>query len=641
MSSPSSPTLSSVSIGEDEWDLISGGSESVGFRSPSAPASTAGDDFDSDGERETTHHIEAFHDIASPTDELDEEDAVEDAVLRESDRRVEAALASSLSSTLEPFRQPLPAYLTRSISSSISSGLVLSFPDPLTPSQELQAAQARAAGGDSPLIDTPPHTDDGEHKAPDVVEEVVIPLMESPEPLPSQTAEVDPITESAQSPAAEALTEPKAAPTEEFIPLKREVKDLRKIAYYVPRKRTTNVVRRRLSTGNIAQLLQGPTTPHSWTTSIVLSLLALMLGSTLFATRTYVSSLASKQALVTPEPSSLPLKTIDTYVTAGHVQQAIPVVVESSSTAALLETPGAGPSAISSAKAQRSAMPSTKGLIDAMRRSSAVDPMPSMDLNSGLIRSATRSNTGCARPSATPSSFWSKANGKGKEKEVVNVWNYWGEEPEEEHQTFLLDGPSGLPTSLSRAFQGFKATVLGHTFSTELLALSGLDWLANFEQVLDALIARIIIQTSSILNEVSSLVTNHASAIISSAPVQSACDSIIKHSERVKDNTRKIARAVHAHHKRAEANVRKTSRRVEKALKEHATDLSIKVDVGAVVEGVKAHHERVRKNVRKGRKMMKKSLRNAMNDGQRFLADALGKPEAMCGDERERKAESV
>ncbi|KAG8842140.1 hypothetical protein FRB96_006231 [Tulasnella sp. 330] len=662
MDAPFSPAPSNVSLGEDEWDLISGGSESVGHLSPSAPASTAGDDFDSDGERDTPHHtgasfdipstldfrglirsIETFHDITSATDELDEEDAVEDAVLRESDRRVEAALASSLSSTLEPFRQPLPAYLTRSISSSISSGLVLSFPDPLTPSQELHAAKEKAVNGDvSPTIDTAPPT-------PDELDETIAAAeapTQAPEesPIPSEQDLVVKATIESVQLSAEPLKEPEIVPAEELVTSKRDVKDLRKIASYMPRKRVTGV-KRRLSAGTIAQMLQGPSVSHSWTTSIVLSLLAIMLGSTLFVTRAYVSSVASRQALVASQPSSVPLKTIDTYSTAGLTEPIDPVRVDLPSATAVLETPGAGPSAISSSKAQRSIMSSTKRQADEIQHSSAIDIKPSMDLTSGFLKGVTRPSAGCARPSATPSSFWSQGSGKGKEREVVNVWSYWGEEhSENEQRTFLLDGPSGLPASLGRALQEFKATVLGHpySFSTELLALSGLDWITNFEQVLDAFIRRIVVQTSSIIQDVTSIVTSQASAIVFSVPVQSARDIVLKHGGRVKDNTKRMARAVHAHHKRARANVKTYSRRMEKALKEHATDLSVrKMDVATIVEGVKAHHERARKNVRKGSTMVKTGLRNVVGEGQRFLVDTFGKPEAVADDEPECAVELV
>lgn len=288
MDAPFSPTLSNVSLGEDEWDLISGGSESVGHLSPSAPASTAGDDFDSDGERDTPHHtgassggdstldfsglirsVEAFHDIASATDELDDEDAVEDAVLRESDRRVEAALASSLSSTLEPFRQPLPAYLTRSISGSISSGLILSFPDPLTPSQELHAAKAKGVGDVSPNIDTAPPTPAELEETTAAVEEPSKALADLPLPseqLPAEVLTTNSLIEPAQLPT-EPVKEPEHAPAEELVTSRRDVKDLRKIASYMPRKRAT-IVKRRLSSGTVAQLLQGPSVSHSWTTSM-------------------------------------------------------------------------------------------------------------------------------------------------------------------------------------------------------------------------------------------------------------------------------------------------------------------------------------------------------------------------------------
>lgn len=185
-----------------------------------------------------------------------DDEAAED-LIRESDRRVNAALASPLASTLDPFREPLPSSLTGSMSSSGSSALVLSFPDPLTPSQELQAAalasQPTATSPDIDIVETRP----------------------TEKALPSEDVALTTVNDEAQAEtpiqandglAADAQS---AANTGAIVVEETNARDLRKIASYIPRKQSLNKRPvRRVSDDIVPLLLQGPPVSHSWSTSM-------------------------------------------------------------------------------------------------------------------------------------------------------------------------------------------------------------------------------------------------------------------------------------------------------------------------------------------------------------------------------------
>ncbi|KAG8968032.1 hypothetical protein FRB90_010842, partial [Tulasnella sp. 427] len=275
---PASPTNSTVSLtsGDTDWDFISDADQTS-----TAPASIA--DYDSDVER-ARHHAgdddvnEALSDDDSGDDlgRDSEDDTVHDAVVRESDRRVNEALSNSLHSTLDPFREPLPSFISGSLSSSDSTALILSFPDPLTPSEELRAEAAAARRDDtaSPsLPPTPPlttdidnvpsaHEDDDEGKVRPPVEETY------PTSVREKVDEEAPIGNVAPIElAADAIDIDKRAVDE--IIQHTNAADIQKIASYNPRKMSvgSRPRRRRLSFPTSSRVFQPSNVSQSWTTS--------------------------------------------------------------------------------------------------------------------------------------------------------------------------------------------------------------------------------------------------------------------------------------------------------------------------------------------------------------------------------------
>ncbi|KAG8906803.1 hypothetical protein FRB99_006070 [Tulasnella sp. 403] len=643
METPSSPSVSTVSFSEDDWDLLSDKSD-PGRHSPLPIHTTS--DYDSDGER-GAHHAgqctdpyhqsnplthessEYVNDVASEIstyDELDADegdDAVDDALLRESDRRVSVALANPLSSTLEPFREPLPDYISGSVSSSSTSALVLSFPDPLTPSQELQQAASKkpdeleheVASVEPNVSDAPPTHEQQTDIAPNELADVTL-------QQPSVSAPIG-IPESAAQPPPTQL--------EEIVLPHKHAGDLRKIASYIPRKKVMGARQpRRFSVNAISQMLQGPTVPHSWSTSIIVSLLAIVLGSALYASRTYISTspiakvAASGAPFLPATDLGASLTTTYTSICQQSVDQITPTV--------LLQTPGAGPSTVST-PGQRgrssASRDTTNPPADAVKRK--------VDANTARASGTTR--PGNATPSPVHAGLWGK--GKGKEKEVVEVSHPTDADTTDEHaaeKPLLLEGPRS-PLNLGYicrdVVRGFKSVLydlprdgrsrLGNDIFGLIPSIH-----VNIDELLDEMLMRLIDQTTYLLREISAIVDSaghslakRAESILSSTPVQTAKEKLARHHSKVRSNTRRLVKGVHAHHKRARANARKGRKVLEKGL--HAVKERAGVNVNAFVDGVKAHHKQARSNARKGRKLVRDRLNAVVAAGQRGALQAVGK----------------
>ncbi|KIO34262.1 hypothetical protein M407DRAFT_3422 [Tulasnella calospora MUT 4182] len=537
---PASPTNSTVSLtsGDTDWDFISDAEQ------PStAPASLSGD-YDSDLERARHHAGDDVNGSLSDEDSGDdlgrdsEDDTVHDAVRRESDRRVNEALSNSLHSTLDPFREPLPSFISGSLSSSDSTALVLSFPDPLTPSEELRAAAAarRDETASPALPPSPPliadntaiahiHDDDDIKVRPPVQDTYPTSVRDQVEEAPIGKFEPTELAAEIDKDAAE----------EEIVIQHTNAADIQKIASYNPRKKGVNSrPRRRLSFPTSSRVFQAPNLSHSWTTSMsvgvrsiskrklmvvlvssVVSLLVVVLGSAIYKAGSYNIANPAVPGSMTVTPILNGPRTLNNGIVTPIVD-APKVAITTPSTTMLLQTPGAGPSTLGTAGQRGSS--STTTISDVKDE---VVVKPSLALSVSRPSGATRH--GSATPLSARSGLCTRGSRKGKEKEIADVHYTDAEMQTNSNRPLLLDGPR-IPLALGHIIRGVKAVLNDHLptksedgKSSSITDLLSLSTIVNFDELLDELILKFVSKTSSILQELSSAASVRAGSLISTA----------------------------------------------------------------------------------------------------------------------------
>ncbi|KAG8961131.1 hypothetical protein FRC00_013153 [Tulasnella sp. 408] len=623
---PASPTNSTVSLtsGDTDWDFISDADQ------PStAPASLAGD-FDSDVEHARHHAGDDVNGSLSDEDSGDdlgrdsEDDTVHDAVRRESDRRVNEALSNSLHSTLDPFREPLPSFISGSLSSSDSTALVLSFPDPLTPSEELRAAAARRDDTASPsLPPSPPLFPDNIAIAPihdDDADVKVRPPVDETYPT-SDRDQVEEAPIGNVAPTELAAEVDKVAADEEIVVQHTNAADIQKIASYNPRKKGVHSrPRRRLSFPTSSRVFQAPNVSHSWTTSMsvgvrsiskrklmailmssVVSILVVVLGTAIYKVGPYGKATpATVPVSMAATPSIIPARTLNDGIVTSIVDTP-KVAITTASAAMLLQTPGAGPSTMGTAGQRGSS--STTTISDAKDE---VIVKPSLALS--------QRPSGTTRPgSATPRhGLCTRGSKKGKEKEIVDVHYADAQIQTESDRPLLLEGPR-IPLTLGYIIRGVKAVLNDHLptesedgKSSSITDLLSLSTIVNFDELLDELIFKFVSKTSSILQELSSVASARAGSLISTASghIGHAKVTLARHGSLVRSGAKILARHVKEQHRMA--------RKGFNAVKAK--------DFQAVVKAAKLQGH----NMRKGCKAVEYGLRSAVVEGQRRLAGAFG-----------------
>ncbi|KAG8954131.1 hypothetical protein FRC04_000351 [Tulasnella sp. 424] len=625
---PASPTNSTVSLtsGDTDWDFISDAEQTS-----TAPASIT--DYDSDVERARHHAGDDVNGSLSDEDSGDDlgrdpdDDTVHDAVRRESDRRVNEALSNSLHSTLDPFREPLPEFISGSLSSSDSTALVLSFPDPLTPSEELRAAAA-ARRDDSASPSLPPSplltadttaiadvNDDDEVK--------VRPPVQETYPT-SVRDEVDETPIGEFAPTELAAESEKPAVDEEIVVQHPDAADIQKIASYNRRKRVVNSrPRRRLSFPTSSRVFQASNVSHSWTTSMsvgvrsiskpklmavlvfsIVSILVVVLGTAIYKAGPYRKTTpATVEVSTTAVPSLIPPRTLNDGIVTP-ILDAPKAVITTSSATMLLQTPGAGPSTGGTA-GQRGPGSSTAPIRDAKEE---VIVKPSLALS---VRPSGTTRQGSATPLSVRNGLCSRGSRKGKEKEV-DVHYADAQMQTDSDRPLLLEGPRN-PLTLGYIIRGVKAVLNDHLSSeskgsksngiTDLLSLSTI---VNFEELLDELIMGLVSKTSSILQELSSAASVRAGSLVSTASehIDNAKVTLSRHGSLVRSGAKILARHVQEQHRMARKGFNAVRAK----------------DFQAVVNAAKLQGH----NVKKGCKVVEYGLRSAVVEGQKMLAGAFG-----------------
>ncbi|KAG8933192.1 hypothetical protein FRC01_010538 [Tulasnella sp. 417] len=612
---PASPTNSTVSLtsGDTDWDFISDADQ------PStAPASVAGD-FDSDVERARHHAGDDVNGSLSDEDSGDdlgrdsEDDTVHDAVLRESDRRVNEALSNSLHSTLDPFREPLPSFISGSLSSSDSTALVLSFPDPLTPSEELRAAAAAARRDDTASPDLPPSPplliDNTAiapiHDADDV--KVRPPVQDAYPTSVRDQLEEAPIGNFAPTELAAEVD--KVAADEEIVIQHTNAADIQKIASYNPRKKGANSrPRRRLSFSTSSRVFQPSNISHSWTTSIVVSILVVVLGTAIYKAGPYGKGTSpAVPASMTATPLLSGPRTLNDGIVTPIVD-APKVAIPTPSTTMLLQTPGAGPSTQGTAGQRGSSSTTT---ISNAKEEVIVKP--------SLALSAVRSS---GTPLAVRTGLCTRGSKKGKEKEIVDVHYADAQIQTDSDRPLLLEGPR-IPLTLGYIIRGVKAVLKDHLptesedgKSSSITDLLSLSTIVNFEELLDELILKFVSKTSSILQELSSAASVRAGSLISTASGHIGHEKVTfaRHGSLVRSGAKILARHVKEQHRMARKGLNAVKAK----------------DFQAVVKAAKLQGH----NMRKGCKAVEYGLRGAVVEGRRMLTGAFGGMEvAAVGDD--------
>ena len=600
MEAPSSPTSTASFLSEDEWDIVTDESQDGRQSPPPISGSEADPDeihnHTSQGKPTSIEYWIAsnpsFKDtydvLSDSSDNFDDAEQGPGALLRESDRRVSSALAAPLSSTLDSFRDPLPSYvLASSLSSSDSgSGLVLSFPDPLTaqepitpidepkPQERTKLKEQTAVVASTPLHISETST------APSIDYTVVL---EGNRPeAPIWAAEADAAVQHVT------VTEKDAEAIRKLALRAKRAKFLESIDSVKPRTTTTARARR----PSIARLLQTQSpTVQSWTTPMyegthfqskyklktwfsIVSVLVLVLGSALYAVRSR-STTPTPVMMVHPAPQQLTYANAragSAYATliAGNTAQ--PTMASS----VLLQTPGAGPSTATTG--HKSGVASTVKSTNAV-----IVPDTKADMKKACQTGNTRGGPSTPLPPPIRSGFWSKGKGKEKETEVVEIVLHSEDDSSETKSTLLLEGPKAaltlgyiyrdVLTNLKSSFAAFEDVGGGGMMLSK----------ARFDELIDELVNRILIRTADILREITKTLLTDTPNLIQPG-VEAA---------------KKLARGVKSHHLRAGWTARKSLR--------------------AVIGGVQAHHERVKNNC----KRMESGLRAAAKEGHRFLAEAL------------------
>ncbi|KAG8915225.1 hypothetical protein FRC02_004616 [Tulasnella sp. 418] len=558
------------------------------------------------------------------------------------DDRVNAALASPLASTLEPFRAPLSGYSSlNSSTSTASSALALSFPDPLTPSADIRADSER--GVESPV--TPPSA----------------PVEQPAEPSPI-VADVDQVTinNSIVAPDTTATTGSGAVDDAPMDPANPTIQDApaddendEEDNSLAPIHRENLAVAFGNSTETVLNAIHSHIVTHPWTTSIIISILAIILGSTVFTSSTKVPTPPSYARVDTTPvrantvfitsaaiPTHQAVQAVRDSVVAAPVAVATPIVSVAKTPKELPDqTPGAGPSTVKAVTSPASS--------SAHEASSETTKPRSASQHNEKVQSVTSqeaSNTATTRPGCATAGFngrdswescvWTslfvgklkeglaRRKWKGKEKEDAPVVRRLESLPPSSAKPLLLEAARSLPTISSSPmhddtsdFPSDKPSTVGYPLK-ELKALfyptASSSKPSNevmkvvrdaFQVALDALLSDILQTTSALLNDL-----NHVRRVIGDG-----VKSVQRHVESFYEET-------------LEPMYKRNKVHVDKIKKEfHAHQDKAKKKGGKVFQEVAKRFGKAKANARAGREKISRSLKDresmmkAVSDGQKWL----------------------